>query len=343
MEKLHWTKNHERIFNWLFNTIQETHKSMVKETFILNNIKLLLKFIKNVELSPSSKEQMFFMTARYLDIKNKQDEAILFREEGYKLKTAKDIKEGQNKLDAKEQDKFKHLPFFINIVNSFDMEQLNNKELLLSLLILQPPIRSSFYYGAKVIKSIKDDDKINNFVFLNYKLKKAYYIVNKDKVSDANEYKNFKRSLIEIENKKLVTILLNKYRTNPSIYIFGDKAITNITLLRWLSDVTKIKGLNVDDMRSIFITYAYNKNMTFQEKTELSYKMRHSVMTASKNYFKIVDEDININVNVDNNIDNKKFEKNKRDIIYNCNTKKTVPQKKTIEKYNLKYVNKIWE
>jgi hypothetical protein len=348
MNKLIWSPQHEKILNWLFNLFSKDHKDSTKDTFLLKDNSKLLNYIKNLKLSDSSKEQMFFMIGRYLDIKNKNKDSVLFKQAGYNLKLLIDKKEGQNELDDGEKEKFRPLDYFISIVDNFDMKNLNNKELLLTLLTLQPPVRSSFYCEAKVIKSIKDDDKVSNFLLLNNKLKKAYYIINRDKVSNSKEYKDFKHSKIEIDNKILVNALLNKYKKDPTIFIFGNKKISNITLLRWLEYITKIKNFNIDNIRSIYITWQYDKKITFEEKSQLAFKMRHSIITASKNYYKLIDKD-DIN-NKEDDIkkyeeekSKKKFIKNKKDIIYNLNTKQITPRDNTIQKYDLKFINKVWE
>ena len=346
MNKLIWSPQHDKILNWLFNIFSKDHKDVTKDNFILKDSSKLLNYIKNLDLSNSSKEQMFFMVGRYLDIKNKNKDSSLFKQAGYNLKLLIDKKEGQNELDEGEKEKFRSLDYFISIVDNFDMNNLNNKELLLTLLILQPPVRSSFYCEAKVIKSIKEDDKTTNFLLLNYKLKKAYYIINRDKVSNSKEYKDFKHSKIEIDNKILVNALLNKYKRKSTIFIFGNKKISNITLLRWLEDITKIKNFNIDNIRSIYITWQYDKKITFEEKSQLAFKMRHTIITASKNYYKIIDKD-----NIKKDKDNKEYEddktkrkfiKNKKDVIYNLNSKQITPRDNTIKKYDLKFINNVW-
>ena len=43
-------------------------------------------------------------------------------------------------------------------------------------------------------------------------------------------------------------------------------------------------------MRSMYITHEYNKGITYNEKEELSLKMRNSVETSSKKYYKKLDK-----------------------------------------------------
>ena len=88
--------------------------------------------------------------------------------------------------------------------------------------------------------------------------------------------------------------------------------------------------------------------------------MRHSILTDSKNYYKIVDDDENNNKKYDveeseeiknkllycenkakyeENLNNDKsnFDKKRYDVIYNLNKKGTTPKDSTIKKYNLKF------
>lgn len=363
VKKLTWSDNHIKKYKWLFNKYKMVKNDIQEENFIDENKRGLLTFIEKIGLSNSSKEQLYFLVGRYLDIK-KDRYAKTYKQAGYNLMLLKDKEEGENKQDEREKEKYKHLSYFLEIIKSFDMNKLNNKELLLCLLTLQPPLRTSFYYSAKIIRQEKDNNKEDNYILLNYRHKKAYYIVNSDKVSNSKEYSNYKNSKIQINNKELVKALLNKYKENPSIYIFGDTKKTNISILRWLEDITKIKGLNIDNMRSIYITWFYNKKITHEEKRKLALSMRHSILTASKNYFKIVDnsdeiennkscEDIknklmyleNKNVYEEQLIKDEKLNKKRRyDIIFNINNKGAEPRDTTIKKYNLEYdeENDIW-
>ena len=68
------------------------------------------------------------------------------------------------------------------------------------MLIFQPPVRTSFYTSCKIIRSKKENDKINNFLLISKRGKNsARYIINKDKASN---YKNFNM------NKELSKIII---------------------------------------------------------------------------------------------------------------------------------------
>ena len=80
----------------------------------------------------------------------------------------------------------------------------HNQYLLLSLLVLQPPLRTHFYSSAILTKSnqAKPDDK-NNYVLLKHTLGKdrGLYLVNNDKVSNSKQFKlNVENNIIELDN-----------------------------------------------------------------------------------------------------------------------------------------------
>ena len=147
------------------------------------------------------------------------------------------------------------------------------------------------------------------------------------------------------------SILVKTYRREEN------NGVSDPTILKWLRDITSVKGLTVDMMRSSYITDFYEKNKTFGKRKELAAKMRHSVMTASRNYLKVEDTPMDIRFeklekeNADLKIENAKLKneldhyketedaKEKRrkkiNIIYTANVKKIEPTESTIRKYDL--------
>ena len=115
-------------------------------------------------------------------------------------------------------------------------------------------------------------------------------------------------------------------------------------------------------MRSIYITEFYKNNVNYNDKLKLSKKMRHSVNTASINYNKITNTNINseeenikkindlnteiyelkkindnLKINCPNveNIENKAFNKRRNDIIYLIKNKNHICKESTRIKYNI--------
>jgi hypothetical protein len=185
----------------------------------------------NENWSDSSKEALLFMIAKYLrtttNNKNNDRYAKLYSQAGYDIMIENRKKEHENKQDDKELINYRDHDYFINILNNIDYNNIKTltshlQYLLLSLLTYQPPLRTNFYLTCKFINSKKDNDKTNNFLRIDKRGKlKAYYIVNKDKVTNTKIYSmNKDLSKIKIEDKKLIEIIEKSYEKFPeNIYL----------------------------------------------------------------------------------------------------------------------------
>ena len=139
------------------------------------------------------------------------------------------------------------------------------RSLLLSMLIFQPPVRTSFYTSCKIIRSKNDNNKINNFLLISKRGKNsAKYIINHDKASN---YKNFNMnkelSKIIIEDTRLIELLHFSYEKYNRVYLFekNNNKMTDQQLLRMLRKITNIDKININMMRSIYVTEHYKKNI----------------------------------------------------------------------------------
>ena len=61
---------------------------------------------------------------------------------------------------------------FEDILNNWRVDQTTSlivhyKYLLLAMLVYQPPLRTSFYSTAKFIRSKLDNNKVDNFIWIN--------------------------------------------------------------------------------------------------------------------------------------------------------------------------------
>jgi len=366
---LPWTEAHKKNFSWLFNTYIKTHPEANKETFIEENKRSLMTFIETYEAwGDGSKEAQLFMVARYLHNKNPSDKySTRYSNKGHAYMMKNRNKEDDNQLDDKELNSYRSHEFFEALIDDIDISTLTTKEehmkyLLLNMLVYQPPLRTSFYSTAKIIRTKKENDKITNFVSINRRGSlKVSYIVNKDKASNYKIYKmNKNLSSIAIEDKKLAELINESYNKYPRDYLFvgitGDN-VTDGTLLKWLKSITGIEGLNFDIMRSSYITWFYQNNKTFGEKTKLAKQMRHSAETAARNYNKVFDTSPEVIQNQNTELllklkaleqqlqdcqiknksveeDSKLFKKRRSDIIYRIN-KGTKPKESTLKIYKI--------
>jgi hypothetical protein len=350
-----WSEEHIKEHKRLFNLYKQENVNIDISNYIDLNKRNIFKFIHNLKLGNASKEKLLFMVARYLDIKKDRYYGVKFRDAAYIFMKLKDEDEGLNKMDDKELIKYQPLEYFEEIIKSYDKSNLTNSQLFLYLITHQPPVRTSYYYTAKIITQRKQNNKIDNFLLIIRS--KCFYIVNQDKVSNSKVYGNNRNSVIEIMDKELCNAIITKYKQKQSEYLFGDTKRTNSTLLNWVQKESKIKGLNIDNIRSIYITSKYDEGLNYAGKKKLALQMRHSVDTASKNYYKIIDkEDDNNNESIKDceNIrlelqyfknkekyllDNKdkNYRKKRYDIIYNLNKNGYKPKKDTIDKFKIKY------
>lgn len=368
-----WTDAHIKKYDWLYNYMVKHYDNVDKEDYIDINKRQLMGIIENNDSwNDSSKEGIYFMISRYLYNKKNNDRYVkLYSRKGFELMQKTKQKEELNELDDKEKENYKEYEYFINILkNTSDGPTLNEhyQYLLLSLLVLQPPLRTSYYNSTQLLETLDRNNGKDNYIYLNRRGKiHAFYIVNTDKASNYKLYKMDKSlSKIQIINDDLAKLINDSFIKYPRRYLFEikNKPVTEGTLLKWLRNITGIDKINIDMMRSIYITWFYKHNKTYGARDNLSRQMRHSQATASKNYLKVFDEEDKLTpsekmetLNRDNLLmvqQLKKLEEqlkkckgditeeplyNKRrgDILYRYNKKGVKPKEDTLNKYNIWY------
>ena len=367
-----WSEINEKNYTWLFNHMKKSNDNLDEFMFIDDNKRNIMSIIENNNnWSDSSKEALLFTVSKYLKNFGNQRYAKLYSQKAFEYMQKNRNKENENKQDEKEIVNYRDHDYFENIINDINYESINTlvyhyQYLLLCLLVLQPPLRTNFYISAKIIRSIKDNDHENNFILINKRGKnKVYYIVNNDKVSKTKNYSmNKDLSKINILDENLIELICKSYEQYPRTYLFelNNKSITEGTYLSWLRSITRVEYINNDMMRSSFINWFYDNNKDLGKREKLSTDMRHSVMTAQRNYLKVdslenkEQKEINIvnlqieNIKLKDQINNLKelketddtlLNKRKRDIIYNLNIKKRTPRQSTLNKYNIIYDDKL--
>ena len=371
-----WSKQHEKLHSMLYNYMNKNFKNINEYNFINENKRKLMSIIeKNTNWSSSSKESLFFMIARFLMIDNPSDKYVkLYQEAGFKLLQDNRAKENENKQDEKEIENYRPHNYFIDILNSINVDNIQTKighyqYLLLALLSYQPPLRTNFYVSAKIIRSMKENDKINNFIWISRKGSiKIFYIVNNDKVSNTKIYAmNKNLSYIKLEDTNLIKLINDSYEKYPREYLFeiNDKPISQSTYLNWLRKITEVSQINNDIMRSSYVNWFYEHNKKLSDREELAHQMRHSVLTSQRNYLKVIEpedtkekpeiiqtteelkkeiEKLKEQLNkcqIDKTIDKSKYNKNRKDVIYKINIKHVIPREDTLKKYNIIYNEKL--
>ena len=308
-----WTQNHINKFNWLFKYYKETHPEAQQENFIdLNKRELMNMIESNKSWKDGSKEGLLFMIARYLHNKGENRYSKMYSAKAHEMTLKIRDNEDHNKLEGKEEESFRNHEFFIDILKNYPESQTltgHYKYLLLSMLVYQPPLRTSFYSTAKFLRSKADNNKSDNYIWINRRgMLKINYIVNRDKATNYKLYNmNKNLSSIPVEDKNLVNLINDSFEKYPRTYLFemNNKAVSSSTLLNWLKDICNVPGMNFDIMRSSYITWYYETHQTMKDKTKLAHQMRHSVDTASRNYLKVFDIDPIEQQNKNNELINK--------------------------------------
>ena len=373
-----WTKQHEKTYTWLYNYMNDKYEDVDEFTFIDDFKRHLYKIInENNNWKDTSKEALYFMIARYLHNFGNKRYSKLYSQYGHDLTVKNQKKESENQQDEKEIENYRPHEYFVNIINEVNLQDIQTitkhyEYLILNLLTLQPPLRTSFYTTAKFLTKKADNNGEDNYIYINRRGKlKVYYIVNKDKASNYKMYNIDKKlSKIQIENEELCQVIYDSYIKYPRTYLFelNNKPITQHTLLSYLRRITKVSEINIDMMRSSYVNWFYENNHTLYEKDKLSKQMRHSVITAMKNYYKdstlsssekddrikqLEEENNELKrkneelmeklkqfENVD--VNSKAYTKNRRDALYNLNVRKQKPREETLNKYNIKLENGIY-
>jgi len=371
-----WLQSNENVYKWLLNYMA-TKFDNIENNFIMIYQRSLQSIIENNEnWSDGSKSKIFFMMSKYLELNdpNKKNRYIKkFRELGFNYQLKVSNSEKDNEQDENEKLYYRSHQELLNILDNINYDDIatikaHYQYLLLSLLVLQPPVRSNYYITATFIKNKKDNNLINNFLwFVNYKgvgTPKINYIINDDKVSNTLKYGKNKNSIINIDNERLRKIIYSSFLKYPRAYLFENilinKPYTSQSLLNFLSSITKSQGININMMRSSYVNWFYNSKPapTMNQKEKLSQQMRHSVATSQTNYLKNIDNDeIKINDTKDELIeenikskvdiceppeDSKLYKIRRRDLLYQNNKFNRVIRQSSIDKYKLKYdeVNK---
>ena len=351
--------------------MKSKYDNVDKENFIEMNKRELMSIIeKNPAWGDSSMESMFFMITRYLYNKNNNDRYVkLYQTEGKKLKDKTANEQGKNELDENEKINYRPYEYFKNILDNYEKPttlQEHYKYLLLSLLVLQPPVRTDFYSSASLLETLDRNNHTNNYIYINRRGKvHAYYIINKDKASKYKLYSMDKSlSKIEIKNEVLANLLNDSFKEYPREYLFElkNKSVADTTLNKWLQSITGLKGINFSMMRSIYITWFYKHNQLFNSRDELARQMRHSQATASKNYLKIFDEEKltpseeaeklkkeNLKMEHEHQLlkgellkvkmeeGDQLYNKRRGDILYRINKRNVTPKSSTLENYNIAF------
>ena len=365
-----WSNAHEARYNALFNYFKNILQlNITREDYIekMNKREIFKYIMDNAKWTDGTKESYLLMVARKLNILKNHRQAKQFSEQGFEFMKSRGDAEGNNQLDERETESWRPHQYFIDILNNVHQQgsisiSQHLKILLLTILTYQPPLRTSFYTTALILRRKEDNDKKHNYVYINRRgSSKVQYIVNKDKASNYKQYtmhKNLSFIDVEGEAKKAISESEQNFPRN-FLFEINNEPISESTLLRWLREITGVPKITIDIMRSSYITWFYETHPHFNDREKLGKVMRHSQKTAQLNYNKVfatehledtcrdakkelVEKNLQLK-ELQNQLmayqENKPMEatynKRRRDIMYQVNTKKRLPRDTTLKKYGI--------
>ena len=365
-----WSNAHEARYNALFNYFKNILQlNITREDYIekMNKREIFKYIMDNAKWTDGTKESYLLMVARKLNILKNHRQAKQFSEQGFEFMKSRGDAEGNNQLDEREKESWRPHQYFIDILNNVHQQgsisiSQHLKILLLTILTYQPPLRTSFYTTALILRSKEDNDKKHNYVYINRRgSSKVQYIVNKDKASNYKQYtmhKNLSFIDVEGEAKKAISESEQNFPRN-FLFEINNEPISESTLLRWLREITGVPKITIDIMRSSYITWFYETHPHFNDREKLGKVMRHSQKTAQLNYNKVfATEHLEDSCRdakkelVEKNLQLKElqnqlmayqenipmeatYKKRRRDIMYQVNTKKRLPRDTTLKKYGI--------
>ena len=323
--------------------IEPTYKQ-----FLINHYSDIIELINNnVKWSDNTKQSIFFLLSKIYKLLNKDDIAKETSQAGFNLKQRIEEEKKENLMNNKEA--YSYIPHeeLVYIFNNLEFNRENHfKKLLLGLVLLQPPLRSNFYITCKIIDDILLNNGINNYILVNEK--ECYYIVNNDKIS---KHKN-RTKIIHIKNKQLIKLLKQSIKYFKRVYLFETAKggqITEEQLLKLIRKATGQPLINISMLRSNYITWYYKNNSSLKAREELAKQMRHQASTGHLNYNKVepIKEELEqlkqkMALFFEDKENKKKFNKQRKDMLYSLLKNGNEPTEKSTIKYNLEKVDGVW-
>ena len=131
-----------------------------------------------------------------------------FTSKGYDLMMKRSKEYDENELSEKKQKNYRDYSYFVDILNQINYKEIKTyrshlQYLLLSLLIKQPPVRTSFYTSAEFHTKGGYDEKRNYIMLMTTGTgkRRVMYYVGKDKVTGSKSFSDILKNNIEAEDK----------------------------------------------------------------------------------------------------------------------------------------------
>lgn len=220
--------------------------------------------------------------------------------------------EGKNKLNKTERYKFIHWLDVLKIQK--DMEKrfngipnkhsqaaydLNNDLLLISMYSLIPPLRNEVKH-LQFSKSMRQNDK--DYIYINSN--KTSVILKLNKIKKQHKAVHFDLTVGKFACPSLAEIIKQSYTLYPRQYVFtlkdsysdvstraSQRAMDN-RLIALFNRYGIKNNVSVNSLRSSYVSYRFSdKSLTYNQKKQIVYQMRTSMVCLERSYNKIVDNE----------------------------------------------------
>ena len=258
----------------------------------LKNMNKIYDFIINSDYSTTTKRDLLIIYKLILvrlNQKSAGDYVYLKAKEYAKIHNDNEYKQCLDENELKNyvvyDDLYVKVNELTNIYNSTPNKKNMINLLILSLYVLQPPLRNNYNNLEIIYYDMYDDRKTNYLLRSN---NNYYIIINTDKVS--NLHGRAELPILDKTLKVMLDIYFELYASN-NMYLFErnknipyTKKMVQYIINKYFKNVNKT--LTIYNLRSSYITNFYKNNLDIESRNDLAYKCRHSRETAEKTYCK---------------------------------------------------------
>lgn len=166
----------------------------------------------------------------------------------------------------------------------YNNDNVNQQFLILCLYTMIPPLRND-YNNVEIVDKIID--KENNYII---KIDDAYHFyLNKDKMN----YKKGQQIFIFPDKlNRVIDMSLDKFDRKYLLCNHFGNPLTKNNIAGILRRLYEDKNLSIVNLRSAKINHFYCLKKTTRQREKLANDMRHTYLTALRNYNKILKDDI---------------------------------------------------
>jgi hypothetical protein len=292
-------------FKWIFNNYDKIFIYIIDNYSILTTRKshifalvtIMKKIIESNKYSKNKKNTRFiYEKDEYSKLGTQINNEIIDKNNDNEMSEKRTINYVSYKKILKKRDEYEIL-----FNKKKDDNDINIKYLILCLYTYHAPLRLN-YLNCKLINKQSEKNEDDNYDSkIYYEKNKMIFEIIHDKV-----IKSHTNNIIKF-NKKMQKIIEESIKHYQRRYLLcspnnNNKPMNKLYFNKMLKDIFD-KRVTVDIIRSSYVIYMFNKQISMNEKKKIAMKMRTSVEMLNENYFKITknkDEDIMIDLEPEN-------------------------------------------